>query len=246
MSIHKFLQRLATPMTGEALFDHLYDVVYFIKDAKGAYIVVNKTLADRCGAKNKQAILGKTSADVLGEPLGKLFTAQDQQVLSTGNPLVSQLELHIHRSGTVGWCLTTKLPLRDTKGKVIGLVGVSQDLKVPDRDTNEYQQVKLAIQYVERNMTSPPKISQVAEWACMSVYQLDRRMQSIFGLTTGQWLLKTRIDRAQRLLHESDRSIAAIAIEVGYSDQSAFSRQFRNATSLTPNQFREASRTAFN
>lgn len=70
-------------------------------------------------------------------------------MLSTGNPLVSQLELHIHRSGTVGWCLTTKLPLRDTKGKVIGLVGVSQDLKVPDRDTNEYQQVKLAIQCVE-------------------------------------------------------------------------------------------------
>jgi len=63
MSIHKFLQRLATPMTGEALFDHLYDVVYFIKDAKGAYIVVNKTLTDRCGAKNKQAILGLKQAN---------------------------------------------------------------------------------------------------------------------------------------------------------------------------------------
>ena len=69
-------------------------------------------------------------------------------------------------------------------------------------------------------------------------------MQSIFGLTTGQWLLKTRIDRAQRLLSESNLGIAAIAVAVGYTDQSAFSRQFRTATSLTPNQFRSASRNA--
>lgn len=243
MSVNEFLQMLATPMTGEVLFDHLSDVVYFIKDAQGAYLVVNKTLAERCRAQNKQAILGKTSAEVLGEPLGQRFTAQDEQVLSTGNPLISQLELHIHRSGLVGWCLTTKLPLRDKKGKVIGLVGVSQDLKIPDRDTQEYRQVALAIQSAEKNIASPPKIKEMATWAGMSIYQLDRRMQSIFGLTTGQWLLKTRIDRAQRLLSESDRGIAAIAVEVGYADQSAFSRQFRSATSLTPNQFRSASRT---
>ena len=117
-------------MTGEMLFDHLSDVVYFIKDAKGAYLVVNQTLAERCGTKDKQAILGRTSAEVLGEPLGKRFTDQDQQVLSTGNPLISQLELHIHRSGLVGWCLTTKLPLRDKKGKVIGLVGVSTQISL--------------------------------------------------------------------------------------------------------------------
>ncbi len=40
MNVHEFLQLLATPMTGEMLFDHLSDVVYFIKDAKGAYLVV--------------------------------------------------------------------------------------------------------------------------------------------------------------------------------------------------------------
>lgn len=244
MNVHEFLQLLSTPMTGEMLFDHLSDVVYFIKDAKGAYLVVNQTLAERCGTKDKQAILGRTSAEVLGEPLGKRFTDQDQQVLSTGNPLISQLELHIHRSGLVGWCLTTKLPLRDKKGKVIGLVGVSQDLKVPDRDTQEYRQVAFAIQSAEKHIASPPKIAEMSEWAGMSVYQLDRRMQSIFGLTTGQWLLKNRIDRAQRLLSESDLGIAAIAVAVGYTDQSAFSRQFRTATSLTPNQFRFASRNA--
>ncbi len=239
MNVHEFLTQLATPLTGEELFDHLTDVVYFIKDARGAYLVVNQTLVARCGVKSKADLLGKTSVEIMGQPLGQQFTAQDQQVLATGAPLVSQLELHVHRSGLVGWCLTTKLPLRNVKGKVVGLVGVSQDLRLPNLDTNEYRQVSLAIQYAEQHLDQPPKINQLAQRAGMSIYQLDRRMQSVFGLTTGQWILKSRLDRAQLLLKETEQSIAVVASKVGYADQSAFSRQFRAATGLTPNQFRQ-------
>lgn len=242
MKLTHFLQQLADPITGEELFDHLPNVVYFMKDDQGAYLVVNQTLVIRCGLKNKQDLLGKTSLQILGIPLGEQFTEQDRQVLSTGQPLLSQLELHLHTNGQVGWCLTTKLPLRNRQQQVIGLVGVSQDLRLPDIQTREYQQVAAAVQFAEKHLSGPPRLAQLAEIAGMSIYQLDRRMQRVFGLTTGQWLLKTRIDRAQRLLHESEQSIAWIAQEVGYSDQSAFSRQFRVATGLRPREFRAARR----
>ena len=240
--IQEFLTQVVPPISGEELFDHLPDIVYFLKDAQGKYLIVNKTLVVRCCVKDKQALLGRTPAEVLNAPLGQQFAEQDQLVLNTGVPLLSQLELHVYQSGTVGWCLTTKLPLRDAKNRVIGPMGVSQDLRLPNRDSSEYRQVASAIKYAEMNLATPPGIRTLADIARMSVYQLDRRMQYVFGLTTGQWLLKIRVDAAQRLLQKSDQSIATIAHESGYSDQSAFSRHFRKATGLTPREFRSARR----
>lgn len=89
--ISAFLQQLVPPLTGEELFDHLSDIVYFIKDARGAYLIVNKTLVARCGVANKAALIGRTAAEVLRKPLGDRFAAQDARVLATGAPLLSQM-----------------------------------------------------------------------------------------------------------------------------------------------------------
>ena len=240
--ISEFLQQLNPPLTGEELFDHLADIVYFIKDANGKYLVVNETLVTRCGVANKQSLIGRTPAEVLRAPLGDRFASQDRDVLKSGKPLLSQLELHVHPTGEVGWCMTTKLPLRDQRGKVVGLVGVSQDLRIPDSETDDYQQMASAIEFAEQNLSAPPSVEKLATIAQMSRYQLDRRMRRVFGLTTGQWLLKVRLDVAQRLLQETNQSISAVALEAGYSDQSAFTRQFRRATGLTPGEYRAARR----
>jgi AraC-like DNA-binding protein len=238
--IDEFLRQVVPSLTGEELFDQLSDVVYFIKDAKGAYLVVNQTLVTRCRMKHKQDLIGRTPEQVLQAPLGQQFADQDQTVLRTGIPLLSQLELHVHPSGIVGWCLTTKLPLRNSRRQIIGLMGVSQDLKLPNIETDEYRQVVAAIRFAEQHIATPPSIRELAEIAKMSAYQLDRRMQHVFGLSTGQWLLKIRIDTAQRLLRESNEPIASVAQNAGYSDQSAFSRHFRKSTGLTPREYRAA------
>jgi AraC-like DNA-binding protein len=243
-AVTEFLKQIVPPLTGEELFDHLSDVVYFVKDAKGAYLIVNNTLVVRCRVADKSALLGRTPAEVLGSPLGEQFADQDQRVLETGIPLLSQLELHVHPSGAVGWCLTTKLPLRNSRRQIVGLMGVSQDLRLPNFETDEYRQVVAATRYAEEHMAAPPSIGELAKIARMSVYQLDRRMRHVYGLSTGQWLLKARIDTSQRLLRETDVPISAIALETGYSDQSAFSRQFRRATGLTPRAYRTAFRTS--
>ena len=238
--IHELLGQLESPFTGEELFDHLSDIVFFIKNAKGEYLIANTTLVTRCGLHGKQDLIGRTASEVLRPPLGDRFFDQDQQVLKTGDPLLSQLELHLYASGEVGWCVTTKLPLRKHGGQVIGLVGVSQDLRLPDYEANEYKHVAAAIDYGERNLSKRPSVDRLAAVAGMSRYQLDRRIRHVFGLTTGQWLIKIRIDLAQRLLSETDTPVAAIALKAGYSDQSAFTRQFRRATGLAPREYRTA------
>lgn len=241
-SIRDMLNQLAEPFTGELLFDHLPDIVYFIKDDAGRYVVVNQTLVERCGLRDKSQLIGRTPSQVLIAPLGARFEAQDRKVLQTGRPLLKQLELHIYPSRDVGWCLTSKLPLLKSDGSVSGLVGVSQDLRLPDSSAAEFQHVLAAVSYAEKNVSKSPTVDELATVAEMSRFQLDRRMRRVFGLTTGQWLLKLRIDCAERLLIESDDSIADIALLSGYSDQSAFTRQFRQATGLSPREYRNAVR----
>lgn len=240
--IYEMLSQLDPPFTGEELFDHLSDIVFFIKNERGEYLVVNNTLVDRCGVQSKRQLIGRTATEVLPAPLGTSFEAQDLSVLQTGQPIVSQLELHIYASGDVGWCLTTKLPLRERKtGAVVGLVGVSQDLHLPDLAAEAYQQLAAVISYAEEHLSEPPTVNELADIAEMSQYQLNRRIRHVFGLTAGQWLLKLRIDRARQALRESDASIASIALSVGYSDQSAFTRQFRRTTGMSPRDFQKSS-----
>lgn len=237
--IKKLLSRLASPFTGEAIFDELQDTVYFIKNEDSRYLVVNQTLVDRCGLRRKAQLLGRTAAEVLKPPLGSSFTQQDLQLLRTGKAMKGLLELHTYPGGEVGWCLTSKHPLQDRDGRTIGLVGVSHDLRRPNQTGVDYESIRRAVEFVRRNPSQTIRVEQLLEMTMLSRFQLDRRMQLAFGLTTGQWILKTRIDAACDRLQSSTESIATIGLYAGYSDQSAFSRQFRRVTGLTPKEYRE-------
>jgi PAS domain S-box-containing protein len=117
------------------LFDHVPDLVFFVKDRAGRYRAVNQTLADRCGARERRALIGRHVSDVFPPALAARYAAQDESVLRTGRAILDRLELHWYARGREGWCLTTKLPVRDSRGNVVGLIGISRDLRAPgDRD----------------------------------------------------------------------------------------------------------------
>lgn len=233
-----FFEQLAEPFAAEALFDHMPDTVFFIKDREGRYVSANQTLVERCGLRNKSLLLGRRPSDVLGETLGRGYELQDQVVLETGQKLIDQLELHTVRSREIGWCLTTKMPLFLREGAIAGLVGISRDLRLPDITSDDFAHISEAIRFAEQSISRRPTNAELAGIAGMSIYQLDRRMKRVFGLTTGQWVLKTRISHASRVLIETDTSVADIALEAGYADQSAFTRQFRRSTGLSPTEYR--------
>jgi AraC-like DNA-binding protein len=234
---------LLKPEIAEKLFDHMSDTVFFIKDLEGRYKFVNQTLVERCGKKNKHEILGKTSDQVIGEELGKRYVQQDFQVIKSQCPLIQYLELHNFQYQELGWCMTTKLPLINDQGECIGLIGVSHDLKWPDINAAKFEKLQPVLEYVENNLEDCLSISEMAEKSQMSHFQLDRRMKILFGLSTGKWLTKTRISKASKLLLQSDETILDIAFSVGYSDQSAFTKQFKKITGQSPLKFKRINKT---
>ena len=222
----------------EALFDCLPDLVFFIKNSRCEYVVVNQTLVDRCGRGAKRELIGRRADEVFPAPLGRSYRAQDEQVLRNGTPIRNQLELHLYPAGGRGWCLTNKLPLRGRDGRISGLFGVSKDLQAANERSADFSQVAEAVRRIQTRYDQPLKVGDLARRAGLSAYQFEQRMRRIFQITAGQLIHKVRMEEAVRRLRESDGTIAAIALECGYSDQSAFTRGFRQTVGLSPSEYR--------
>jgi len=223
----------------EELFDSVSNIVFFMKNAEGRYISANRTLAERCGYSSASELSGKTAADVFPGSMGQSYLKQDLDIIKSAKKITDRLELHLYSSGRQGWCLTTKIPMFAADGSVIGLIGISQDLQESD-GSSHYREISEAVEYIRQNYSEQISIKRLAEMSGISVYQFEKRMKRIFQITAGRYIIKVRIDAGCELLQRTDNPIADIAIVCGYSDQSAFTRQFKAVTGLTPSAYRAA------
>jgi len=223
-----------------ALFDDIGDVVFFIKDAEGRYLSANRTLAQRCGLRQPSQMLGKTPADIFPAPLGGNYLAQDLAVMRSDTAIEHQLELHLYPDRREGWCITRKLPLHDRAGTVIGLAGISRDLGIPDRGNPAFRQVAGIATRIREHFDAPLQFAELARQAGLSMSGLERYFHRVFAISPRQMLLRCRIDAARKLLTANRHlSITAVAQACGYSDHSAFSRQFKAVCGVTPQAYRE-------
>jgi PAS domain S-box-containing protein len=224
----------------EALFDAVPDVLFFVKDRQGRYTHVNQTMLRRLGLKSRQELIGKRVAEVYPSGLGANYANQDEQVLA-GAVIDNVLELHLFANRETGWCLTCKRPLL-INGKVEGIIGISRDLGPQEgRDAQrdaQYEKLRLALAYLHAHYTQPLRLQTLVELTGFSMSKLQRSFRRVFQLTPQQVLLRLRLHRAMQLLQQGGHSITDISHACGFSDQSAFTRQFKAATGLTPSEYR--------
>lgn len=218
----------------EALFDVVPDVVFFVKDAEARYVAVNRTLVQRAGVGSKDALRGRRADEVFPTAAGLRYTEQDLQVLRTGRPVLERLELHQYIGRKPGWCSTSKFPTSDGRG----VVGVPRDLGRPDDRHPEFARLAAAIGDLEAAFGETVRIAAVARRRGLSLDTFERLAKEVFGLSPRDLLVRRRIEHATMMLRDTDEGVAAIALACGYSDHSAFSRQFRAAVGVTPSQYR--------
>ncbi|WP_028635401.1 MULTISPECIES: AraC family transcriptional regulator [Pseudomonas] len=221
------------------ILDAIPNAAIFIKDEAARYVLANTTLVQRCGLKGLAPLLGKTSAEVFPAQLGPGYTEQDRRVLKEGLVLEDQLELHLYGSREAGWCLTHKRPLHNVEGAIIGLIGISVDLQSAADTHPAYQRLAAVDEHIRRHFQQPISMRELTRIAGISVAQLERYCKRVFHLTPRQMIHKARLEQAHRLLH-SELPITEVALRCGYTDHSAFSRQFKQLTGFTPRQYRQA------
>ncbi|TWU45304.1 Exoenzyme S synthesis regulatory protein ExsA [Novipirellula aureliae] len=220
------------------LFEYAPDVAFFVKDMEGRYVAVNTSLANRHGLDRCEDAIGKRPIDICIGKFGLGPTSQDTKVLRTGVPLVDHLEMQWHQPHKPVWCLTTKLPILNEAGEIVGVVGFSRDVRVPVEKHEIPETFALVLDDFERNLIELNTPSTLAERSEMSLQRLARLTKRLFGLTPSQFISKTRIAVASQLLLGTDDPLSEVALASGFYDQSAFSRAFRMATGVTPSDFR--------
>jgi len=223
----------------ETLFDEINDTVYFIKDTSGRYLSINSTLVERCGLNSKDDIIGNKVTAIMPLAIGQQFFEQDETVLATKQPIKSKLELHLYADGRQDWCLTWKNPLFDAKGKIAGLCGISRDLRPNSSLGCEYSNISTLLDHIQNNLANNLRHSELTQFSGFSEYQLDKRIKALFGLSLSQYITRERIGLACHKLSHSQTPIIQVALSCGYSDQAAFSRQFKQSVGITPIEYRK-------
>ena len=100
----------------------------FVKDRAGRFTLVNKTMLDLTGRKSPEEIIGKTDHEVFPQSTADRFRADDTKIMKSGRARTNFEEEIFTAAGARQWVLTTKVPLRDSSGKVTGIVGVARDI----------------------------------------------------------------------------------------------------------------------
>jgi AraC-like DNA-binding protein len=241
-----FAAGLADPWFAAALFDELPDVDFFVKDASARYVAVSDGMVRRCGVGSRGAILGRTAFELFPGALGRNYHEQDLAVLGHGVEIRDRLERHEDpTTGRNGWWnLTRKIPLFGRDGRILGLAGACRALEPQRSPDDVYALVGRALEHLRRHFDEPLRIERLAALAGMSVGRFERAIQQIFRATPQQLLTRERQNAGARLLATTDRPIAEIAHACGYSDHSAFCRQFRALRGCTPSEYRAERRPA--
>ncbi|MGA2552976.1 MAG: AraC family transcriptional regulator [Burkholderiaceae bacterium] len=228
---------LQSPKVIEEVFDSLPDVLFYMKDREGRYLWANRTLVERSGLRDRSDVIGR-SADQLFPASGKSTAAQDVEVVRSARPIRDLLRLYRTSKGERFWCLSSKFPLPNEAGEIVGLIGLSRDLPRPNERHRSYHRLARFLEYIDLRLEQNVLIAHAATHANVSADTLGRLVFEVFHVTPKQLLMKKRIDRACQLLEETANSITAVSGACGYADHSAFTRQFKAATHMTPARYR--------
>lgn len=220
------------------LFDTLPDVQAWIKDAQHRYLWVNRAFLLNYGMHELAEVLGRTDDDLSPPHLAAHFREGDEAVLA-GQTVQGRLELVGRFDHTASWCFTTKLLVRDAKGRAVGTAGITRVLDAAQIDHRSDIRLGVIISLMTRRLHEHVSNAEMARAAGMSPRAFERSFQREYGLPPQQYLKRLRVQTACRMLVDTRESIAAIALRCGFADQSHLTREFRRVTGNTPGAYRE-------
>jgi PAS domain S-box-containing protein len=115
------------------------DAVYF-KDEKSRFLRCSDSMACFFGKTSADDLVGKTDFDFFSEEHSRPAFEDEQKIIRTGQPILGLQEKEVFPDGRVGWSLTSKMPLRDETGKIVGTFGISKnmtDLKYSEEELKQ-------------------------------------------------------------------------------------------------------------
>lgn len=223
------------------LFDHAPGVFFYAKTPESRFVRVNRANQAIYGVDCEDSLLGKTDRDFHPPALAEAYIAEDRRVMESGKPCVNQTWLVPYINGPSQWFVSSKSPMLDSDGRVVGVAGVMYQIETPREQQDRFGQLSAAIRFVEKNYAQPITIADLAKCCNLSSTHFNRLFRTMLRMSPTEYLLAVRVQEARRMLANSSNHLADIAVDTGFFDQSHFTKRFKKATGLTPSEYRKRS-----
>ena len=153
-----------------AFLENVPDLVYF-KDRESRFIAVSRSKAGRHGLEPDD-LVGKSDADFFSEQHAQWARADEESIINTGEPILGKLERLVWPDGRQSWAQSSKLPLRDETGEIIGTFGTSEDVTAD-------QQMRLDLEKAQRNLIDTSRMAGMAEVATGVLHNVGNVLTSL-------------------------------------------------------------------
>lgn len=198
----------------DAFLEHIPDNVYF-KDRDSRFVRISRSMAKYFGLENPGEALNKLDADIFSGEHAEQALRDEQEIMKTGLPLVNKEEKETWPDGRETWALTTKLPLRDREGRIIGTMGISHN--ITEQKLAEYRLRHMAVHDAvtglpNRLLLEDRLIQAIAaakrskQVLAVFLLNLDRfkSVNDSFGHRAGDRVLESIGHRLKRVIRTSD------------------------------------------
>lgn len=189
-----------------ALLDNVPDSIYF-KDLQSRFIRVSANLARKQGVRAPEEVVGKTDFDYFAAEHARKAYADEQQIIQSGRPVIDIEEKETWPDGHVTWASTSKMPLQDARGRIVGTFGIS-------RDITARKETEQKLQVAQKELLEASRLAGMAEIASGVLHNIGNALNSV---NTSAALLNDQLARsrlanlgkATQLLQENGANLGA-------------------------------------
>ncbi|MGA2974827.1 MAG: PAS domain S-box protein [Spirochaetia bacterium] len=183
-----------------ALMESLPDHIYF-KDTKSRFIRISKALAEMFSLQDGSEAIGKTDRDFFSDEHAHKAYEDEQGIMRTGHPFIHIEEKETWPDRPDTWVLTTKMPLRDQNGKVLGTFGISRDITERKRMEERNRQLAALVESSDDAIVEIALDGSIASWNKGAERIYGYSADEIIGKSTAI-LTPPELEEKSRLMQE--------------------------------------------
>ncbi len=154
-----------------AFLENIPDHVYF-KDARSRFIAVSKSMVRNFGGATEKEIIGRTDFDFFSARHARTAYEDEQHIIRTGESILNKVEREIWTDGRITWAVTSKVPLRNDEGVIIGTFGLT-------RDITRTKEMEAALEMAHKELVEASRAAGMAEVATGVLHNVGNVLNSL-------------------------------------------------------------------